>query len=372
MRQECKLNALALSLIPGVGPILARQLVSYSGSISEVFSISKSKLRKIPGVGEKVINGIASKAYHLLAEKELYGLEKEGAGLVFITQPEYPTRLKEVNDAPVILFTKGKMDLNPLKAISIVGSRKATDYGKSVVSELVSGLKDHKASIISGLAYGIDIHAHKEAIRLGLQTIAVTGSGLDIVYPAAHKKYLNDMYRNGGIISEFPLGTKPEAYNFPARNRIIAAMTDATIVIEASNNGGALITAEIANSYNKDVFAVPGQIGDKYSEGCHKLIKAFKANLITSIEDLEYILGWDDNDPSSNTQVLIIDEKLSVEEKKVINLLRENTELIIDEISWRTELPINQIASILLNLEFMGYVNNLPGKKFKLVRNVRR
>ncbi len=307
-----------------------------------------------------------------MAEEELDALEKKGAELVFITQPEYPSRLKEVNDAPVILFTKGELDLNPLKAISIVGSRKATDYGKSVVSELVSGLKDHNACIISGLAYGIDIQAHKEAIRLGLQTIGVTGSGLDIIYPGAHKKYLDEMYRNGGIITEFSLGTKPEAYNFPARNRIIAAMSDATIVIEASSKSGALITAEIANSYNKDVFAVPGQIGAKYSEGCHKLIKAFKANLITSIEDLEYLLGWDDNDPSSNTQVLIIDDKLSSEEKKVINLLKENTELIIDEISWRAELPINQIAAILLNLEFMGYVNNLPGNKFKLTRNVRR
>ena len=191
MKQECKLSALALSLIPGVGPNLARQLVSYCGSISEVFSTSKAKLRKIPGVGEKVINGIASKTYHLLAEEELYALEKKGAELVFITQPEYPSRLKEVNDAPVILFTKGEIDLNPLKAISIVGSRKATDYGKSVVSELVSGLKDHKACIISGLAYGIDIQAHCIISPMSYSYEFIIGRGSDHFWewPCGHHSY---------------------------------------------------------------------------------------------------------------------------------------------------------------------------------------
>jgi DNA processing protein len=255
-----------------------------------------------------------------------------------------------------------------MKAVAIVGTRKATDYGKNCVDELVSGLQKHKALIVSGLAYGIDIHAHKQALKFNLSTVGVMGSGIDVMYPSVHKDTAAKMLEHGGILTESPFGTIPDAHNFPARNRIIAGLCDALVVVEAAHKGGALITAEIANTYNKDVLAFPGNIGRSYSEGCNSLIKANKANLITSVSDLEYIMNWTvDANPSRKKDIFPMD-RYAPEEQAILKLLIENnSQLMIDELSWRSGFAISKLASILLNLEFKGVLAPLPGKVYRLI-----
>jgi DNA processing protein len=268
------------------------------------------------------------------------------------------------------LYFKGNCDLNKLKIISIVGTRQATDYGKIVVEEIVSGLKKHNALIVSGLAYGIDIFAHRNALKYDLQTVGVMASGMDKIYPSLHRDIALQMQEYGGLLTEFKLGTKPDAHNFPARNRIIAGMSDATIVVEAALKGGALITADIAHSYDKEVFAVPGNIQNKSSQGCNFLIQSLKANMLLKIEDLEQILGWDgaESTPKSSQGFRYQTEELTVEERIIVDLLlQNNNELPIDEISWKSQINISKIASLLLNLEFRGIIKPLPGKKFKLL-----
>jgi DNA processing protein len=251
--------------------------------------------------------------------------------------------------------------------VAIVGTRQATSYGKHCVEELINGLIPHQATIVSGLAYGIDIHAHKHAVKVQLPTLGVMGSGIDVIYPAAHKEVAKKMYSQGGLITEHPFGTRPEAHNFPARNRIVAALSDAIVIVEAAATGGALITAEIANSYNKDVFAFPGNIGQNTSEGCNNLIKANKAFLITSVRDLEYLMNWDTTDAPTEKQDLNDLEKFEPAERSVIKVLMENkNQLMIDELSWRTGINVSQLASILLTLEFQGLIQPLPGKIYKL------
>src|SRR5690606_16227964 len=212
---------------------------------------------------------------------------------IFYTDKNYPTRLKQINDAPSLLYVKGNVDFENQKMVAIVGTRKATEYGKRCVEDLVAELVPHRATIVSGLAYGIDIHAHKQAVKNDLPTFGVMGSGMDIIYPSAHKETAKKMFANGGLITEHPFGTKPDAHNFPARNRIVAALSDAVIIVEAAAKGGALITADIANSYNKDVFAMPGNLRQSHSAGCNNLIKSNRAHLLTSVKDLEYIMNWD-------------------------------------------------------------------------------
>jgi DNA processing protein len=236
------------------------------------------------------------------------------------------------------------------------------------VDELVHGLQKHQALIVSGLAYGIDIHAHKQALKFTLPTLGVMGSGIDVMYPAAHGETAKKMLEHGGILTENPFGTIPDAHNFPARNRIIAGLCDALVVVEAAQKGGALITAEIANTYNKDVLAFPGNIGRSYSEGCNSLIKANKANLITSVSDLEYIMNWSIDANPKKKEVFPIDG-YAPEEQAILKLLMENnSQLMIDELSWRSGFAISKLASILLNLEFKGVLAPLPGKIYKLVK----
>ena len=287
-----RLSLLALHFIPGVGDYLVRQVVSYCGSAEMVFKTPKGKLLKIPGVGSVTAGAILNgKPFHK-AEKELAKAEKESVEVLFFTDKKYPSRLKNIPDAPSILYAKGNIDFENPKAVGIVGTRQATSYGKERVESLVTELVPHGTLIISGLAYGIDIHAHKQALKHNLPTLGVMGSGMDIIYPASHKETALKMLDHGGIVTENSFGTKPDAHNFPQRNRIIAGLCDALVVVEAAAKGGALITAEIANSYNKDVFAFPGGIGETYSAGCNNLIKINKANLLTSVKDLEYIMNW--------------------------------------------------------------------------------
>ena len=324
---------------------------------------------KIPGIGGVSAESIKTGNVFLQAEKEIKKAEKEDVELLFYTDKKYPSRLKSIEDAPSLLYFKGNANLNHTKTVGIVGTRQATSYGKEMVERLVEELTPHSPFIISGLAYGIDIQAHKQSLKQNLPTLGVLGSGIDVIYPAAHKETAKKMLDHGGLLTENPFGSKPDAHNFPARNRIIAGMCDALIVVEAAEKGGALITAEIANSYNKDVFAFPGSIGQTYSDGCNKLIKTNKANLLTSVKDIEYIMNWSVDSPTSKKETYSSWDVSQFEpnELKVIELLQEKkAAMMIDELSWKSALSPSLLASLLLNLEFKNVVQSLPGKQFKL------
>jgi DNA processing protein len=364
MDQE-RISFLALHFIPGVGDFLVKQLVSYCGSAEQVFKTPKGKLLKIPGVGEVSAEAIKNgKSFHQ-AELELSKAEKEDTEILFFTDKKYPQRLKSIDDAPSILYYKGNHNLNTTKSVGIVGTRQATEYGKEMVDKICQDLVPHQPLIVSGLAYGIDIQAHKQALKNGLATIGVMGSGIDIIYPAAHKETARKMMAHGGLLTENHFGTKPDAHNFPARNRIIAGLCDALIVVEAADKGGALITADIANSYNKDVFAVPGNVGSQYSEGCNKLIKTNRANLFNSVKDLEYIMNWSAN---SSTEVRPVDfASFEHDEQIILTILKgSNGPMMVDEICFRSSLHPSKLASLLLTLEFKNAVKSLPGKMFAL------
>lgn len=362
-----RLALLALHFVPGLGNYTIRQLVSYCGSAAQVFKKPKGKLQKIPGIGPKTAGAIINGKPFIKAEKEWNLAEKENVKLIFYTDKKFPSRLKEINDAPSLLYVKGKIDFENPKVVGIVGTRKATAYGKDQVDELVEGLLPHGALIVSGLAYGIDIHAHKAALRYGLPTVGVMGSGMDIIYPSVHRETARKMEANGGLVTENPFGTTPDAHNFPQRNRIIAGLCDALVVVEAAATGGALITAELANSYNRDVFAIPGSVGIPTSEGCNHLIKTNRAHLMTSVKDLEYVMNWKtDTEPLKQKSNLRDTSSLNESERAVVEVLRSKSPLQLDELSWRTNIPVSQLAGILLNLEFSSWVKALPGKMFTL------
>jgi DNA processing protein len=260
------------------------------------------------------------------------------------------------------------MDLENPKSVAIVGTRQSTAYGRECVETLVKDLVPHGALIMSGLAYGIDIHAHKQAVKHKLPTIGVMGSGMDVIYPAAHREVAIKMMEHGGILTEHPFGTQPDAHNFPARNRIVAALSDAIIIVEAAEKGGALITADIANSYNKDVFAFPGNVKQSHSAGCNNLIKSNRAHLITSVRDLQYIMNWDIGAKPMKAEPAVLEGYEPDEQLILRTLLDNNKQLMIDEISWKTNLPISRLASLLLTLEFKGIIASLPGKVYKVTK----
>lgn len=370
MNNEEKIYQLALSRIPGIGDITAKTLLSYCGSAKAIFQANSSKLNKIPGIGSFAIGSIKSFTAFDDAEDEVKRCAQMGIDILFLTDPAYPKRLRQISDAPIVIFHKGNSNLNPSKSVAIVGTRSATSYGRDCVVRLINDLAVHQPLIVSGLAYGIDIYAHRHALVNNLQTVGVMGSGLDVVYPNAHKSTARDMCGSGGLISEYCLGTKPDAHNFPQRNRIIAALADVVIVVEAAEKGGALITAELANAYNRDVMAIPGDIHKTYSKGCNLLIRNHKASILTGIRDLEYLMNWDpehEDATSENKNKPMLPDDLSPEENLVVQTLIESqNEIIIDELSWKTQIQLNKLASVLLSLEFKGLIKALPGKKFKL------
>lgn len=361
------LSFLALHFIPGIGSQTIKQLVSYFGSADQVFKTPRGKLLKIQGIGEKIAHAIAHENSFHMAEKELQLAAKHNTTILPYFDKQFPSRLKQIRDAPSLLYLKGNMNLENPKCVAIVGTRQATKYGNDCVEQLIESLISHQTLIISGLAYGIDIMAHRHALKCNLPTVAIMGSGVDVIYPIQHADTVSKMLdHNGGLISENPFGTKPDAHNFPQRNRIIAGLCDALIVVEAAIRGGALITAEVANSYSKDVFAFPGNVDKGTSAGCNNLIKSHKANLITNIQDLEYIMNWAaDTVPAvkqKNTDLSDLEEP----EQLVVKALLERSPLHLDEISWRTTIPVSMLAAILLNLEFKGRVKALPGKQFSI------
>lgn len=362
-------HQIALSMLPGVGPKTARLLVAYLGSPSAVFEEKTNLRTQVPGFSKERFRSLNRSKALLQAEQTLSFVQKNDIQLHFFTQPDYPYRLKQCPDAPILLYSKGKPSLNPERTIAIVGTRKMTTYGKKIVHELIDHLSNYNVQIVSGLAYGIDAEAHQHCLKKGIPTIGVLGHGLDRIYPSRNRKTAAAMVKetDSGLLTEFTLNTLPDRENFPQRNRIVAGMTDATIVVESGSTGGSLITAHLANDYNREVFAYPGNINADYSKGCNKLIAQHKAHLITSGKDVTTLLNWKEKGQKEVTQRSLFEE-LSGDEKKIISLFNEFDTVSIDIMAVRLKLPVSILSGILLSLEIKGLLMHLPGQKYTLSR----
>ncbi|KAF2506625.1 DNA-processing protein DprA [Flavobacterium foetidum] len=357
---------LALLKVDGVGDIMAKKLLASCGSAEAVFKSKVSQIAAIDGVGAVLLKNLKDKTIFQKAERELLFINTERINVSCFQDESYPERLKHCIDAPVLIFTAGKIDLRDRKIISIVGTRQITSYGTEFCKKLIEDLISLNPVIVSGFAYGVDIVAHQAAIDAGLQTIGVLAHGLNQVYPKVHKKYMAKMEENGGFITEFWSDSNPDKEKFVRRNRIVAGMSEATIVIESADKGGSLITAKMANDYNRDVFAVPGRITDKYSQGCNNLIKTQQANVLTSATDLIYMLNWDVQLKSKSVQKqLFVD--LNEEEQKIYDFLMKNGKELLDIIALECDFPIFKMSSLLLNMELKGIVRPLPGKLFEII-----
>jgi DNA processing protein len=356
---------LALQLIEGVGPATLRKLVQVAGKPSAVFELHKNN-SKIPRLTNKIKEALQNKAHIQKAEEEITFCEKHNIKVLPYYDERYPKRLIHCKDAPVVLFYKGDADLNYKKVIGIVGTRNATVYGSSLVEKLIEDIaaSQHQVLIISGLAYGIDVVAHKAALKNKIPTVGVMGTGIDQIYPASHRNVAAEMLKNGGILTEFAKGTKPDRGNFVTRNRIIAGMSDAIIVAESGERGGSLITADMAFGYNRDVFAFPGKVGDASSAGCNKLIKMQKAALLENISDLEYFMNWEPETEQAKPYQASLFEGMQADERAIMELILLDDKVTVDYLAAKLSLPISQLNGILLNLELKNMIKCLPGNQY--------
>ena len=357
---------LALQKVEGVGDIIAKKLLTHCGNAAAIFTTKTSQLAAIDGIGSVLISKLKNKSIFAKAEAELNYIKNNGITVSYFQDETYPERLKHCIDGPLLLFSSGKIDFNNRKIISIVGTRNITSYGTEFCKNLISDLAPLNPIIVSGFAYGVDIVAHQAAMENDLQTIGIVAHGLDQIYPSSHKKYVSKMEQNGGFMTEYWSGTNPEKENFVKRNRIVAGISEATIVIESAIKGGSLITANLANDYNRDVFAVPGRTSDKLSLGCNNLIKTQKANLLTSAADLVYILNWDIEKTTRSVQKKLF-ITLENEEQKIYDYLLKSGKEILDIIALECDFPIYKLSGILLNMELKGVVRPLPGKLFEAI-----
>ena len=359
-------HQIALTFLSGIGSRRARVIVSHFNDLEAFFTEKRLNLAKIPGIPADFVSLKLRLSALVEADKVLQELERIGGKTVFFTEKDYPRRLKQCSDAPLLLYSKGNIEWNPPKLVSIVGTRHATDYGKALTHELIEGLALHNVTIVSGMAYGIDIYAHQEALRQNLPTWGVLGHGLAKMYPGEHRKIADRMLETGGIISEFIPSQKAEPAHFPMRNRIVAGLTDATIVVESGEKGGSLITAGLASDYNRDVFAYPGDISRPYSSGCLKLIQKNQAFQIRNSEDLIDAMNWQIEEQTRTQQrSLFVD--LNLREEKIISVMKTKTELTLDTIGYLSSLTVSEVSSDLLSLEFKGLVRSLPGRRFQLI-----
>ncbi|MBP8156808.1 MAG: DNA-processing protein DprA [Flavobacterium sp.] len=367
MNQNELFYILALLRVEGVGDTIAKKLINHCGSAEKVFQAKPKLLKAIDGVGEILLHKLKNKTVFEKASVELRYIQEEGIRVLYFQENDYPERLKHCIDGPVLLFASGNFDFNNRRMISIVGTRQVTAYGSEFCKKLLEDLALFNPVIVSGFAYGVDIVAHQVAMENNLQTIGVLAHGLNQIYPKAHKKYMVKMEENGGFLTEFWSNSNPDKENFVRRNRIVAGMSEATIVIESAEKGGSLITANIANDYNRDVFAVPGRTTDKYSQGCNDLIKTQRAHLITSAADLIYSLNWELEEklPKPIQKQLFV--SMDLEEQKVYDYLQKNGKQLLDIIALECDFPIFKISSILLNMELKGIIRPLPGKLFEAV-----
>jgi DNA processing protein len=359
-------HKIALGLIPRVGDISARKLVAYFGSVEAVFRESYNSLVKIPGIGSGLARYITDRSYLEAAEKEAEYVTKKNIRTFFYLDNDYPFRLRQCDDSPVVFFYKGVCDLDSRKMLGVVGTRSSTPRGKEMCDKLIGGLAAGHPDlvIVSGLAYGIDIASHKAALAYNLPTVGVLGHGLKTIYPSIHSSTAAEMLKNGGLLSDFLSDALPERNNFLKRNRIIAGMCDAIVVVESGIKGGALVTADIANSYNRDVFAVPGRPEDTWSAGCNALIKTNKASLATSAEDIEYFLGWKAEKAKPPVQKTLFSE-MDETERKIFDLVAKESELNIDAICRSLDMPVFRLSTFLLQMEFKGLLKCYPGNVYR-------
>lgn len=369
------LYRVALTLIPNIGPVQAKLLLQCCEP-EEIFHAKKRFLEKIEGIGPVKAQAIRDFNNFSRAEKEIRFMEKYRITPLFLTDEDYPKRLLNCYDSPTLLYYKGTANLNAARIINIIGTRNNTDYARQLIEKLVKELAANKVTIMSGLAFGVDALAHKAALKNGLPTIGVLAHGLDKMYPPEHAPLAKDMIAHqGGLLTEFKSGTKPDKHHFPSRNRVVAGCCDATIVIETDRKGGSMITAELANGYNRDVFAFPGRISDTKSSGCNYLISTNKAQLLQSAEDLLQLMGWEDEwetDPGqgkkkgrSKIQKELFIE-LTKEEKAIIAILQEHEAVHIDELNFKSGISNGAVAAAILRLELENVIVSLPGKIYRL------
>jgi len=367
MPEEVSLkHKIALGLIPRIGDINARKLVSYFGSVESVFHESYRNLTKIPGIGPGMAKYISDRSYLEIAEKEVEYVTKHNIRTYFYLDNDYPFRLRQCDDSPVVFFFKGNCNLDALKVLSVVGTRSATVRGKETCEKIIGNLaiKHPDLVIVSGLAYGIDIASHKAALSNNLTTVGILANGLKTIYPSIHRSTADAMLKNGGLLTDFLSDALPERNNFIKRNRIIAGLSDATLVVESGSKGGALITADIAGSYNRDVFAVPGRPGDQWSAGCNSLIKSNKAALVESSDDIEYSLNWKSEKSKPPVQKTLFSE-MNDSEKQIFELISKESELTIDAICRSLDMPVYKLSPLLLQMEFKGLVKFYPGNIYR-------
>jgi DNA processing protein len=358
------LYKIGITLLPGIGAVNGKQLIAFCGGAKAVFNERPAALAKIPGIGTTAVSNIVNQKVLGRAEKELLFIGKNKIKPLFYTDKDYPTRLGNCHDSPIMLYFKGNAELNNGRVVAIVGTRRATNYGKETCQEITSHLKSYNILHLSGLAYGIDSCSHREALDKGIPTVAVLGHGLDRLYPSQNRRTAERMLEHGGLLTEFVSGTKPDRENFPKRNRIVAGMSDVVVVVESKRKGGAIITADIANSYNRDVFAVPGRAGDEYSEGCNYLIRTNRAALIENGSNLTYYMGWEKVEKKMPGQPKLF-VGLNEEEQRIYDCILVAQEIGIDKIAITTGIRPSRVASTLIKLEFEGLVRPMPGKLYR-------
>jgi DNA processing protein len=357
---------IALTLIKNVGSVTAKYLLAHFGTAEAVFAASEAQLMQVDGLGTFKAGEILRTNALTLAAEQLKFLNRHQIQVLFYTEANYPQRLKDCSDAPVLLYYKGTANLNHPRIVSIVGSRMASPYGQMLCQQLVALLKDYDVLVVSGLAHGIDVTAHRQSLLHHIPTVGVLGHGLDRIYPAAHRQTADAMLKNGGLLTEFPLNTVPEKANFPRRNRVIAGLADVVVVVEAAIKGGALITAGIADSYNRDVFAFPGRTTDEYSQGCNFLIKTNRAGMISQAKDLVYYMGWEPVEVLVPLVQMPVPAGLSGIEMTLVKFLK-TAPLGIDELGLKAGIQQRKLALHLLSLEMKGVLISLPGKMYQLI-----
>jgi len=364
------LYRVALTLVPGIGPLIAKTLTEELGSAEKVFVVKTKELEGLPGVRKALSQSLQENKDEVLkrSEKEIQFIVKHNIKTLFYQEDDYPNRLKTCDDAPYMLFYKGCCSLNHSKIISVVGSRKNTEYGAFLTHQLIKDLQEYSILVVSGLAYGIDGEAHKACLENQLDTVGVLGHGLDTIYPAQHRGLAAKMVERGGLLTEFLSETKPDYQNFPKRNRIVAGMCDATIVIESAAKGGSLITADISHSYGREVFAFPGRTNDKMSAGCNQLIKSQKAIMIENAQDLIKSMGWEGGKKEKQLQLSL--DKFSDPEQKILSLISAQNSIHIDVLSINTGLSLPQLKNHLFQLEMKGVIKNIPGNRVQLMEIV--
>jgi DNA processing protein len=359
-------SLLTLQMTPNLGAVTLKNLIAYCGSPEAVVQEKPDHLRRIPGIGEKTAEGMGAVS-QAQVDQEMAFIQEAGIEPLYFLEKGYPERLKDLNDAPVLLFYKGQPALNRHHAIGVVGTRRATAYGKAMCRELIAGLASYEPLVVSGLAHGIDETAHQAALKQEVPTVAVLGHGLHMCYPAQNEGLARQMQQSGGLLTEYTTQVRTVKDNFPARNRIIAGLLDGLLVVETGTKGGALITADIADSYNREVMTVPGRVGDSRSAGCHALIKQHKAYLVEEPADIAYHLGWDLEAPAPRAKAERPAVEKTPEEQAVMTLMEGYGQLHIDQIAQQVGYDSSQINVILFNLELKGLVTALPGQVYKAV-----